>query len=135
MKYAIAFLLIVHGLAHVTGILGAWASGEQGFQDEAWLLSKGVTARSSVGRTWSLLWLVALTGFVGAGLGLSFGSGSGSAPRWPALAIAAAAVSLTAIVPWVKLVPPGAWAGALLDLLILVSMLPPWSDQIITALR
>jgi hypothetical protein len=135
MKYVVAFLLIIHGLAHVTGILGAWASGEQGFRDDAWIFSKGVTARSAVGQVWSLLWLVALIGFVGAGLGLLFGSGAESTPWWPTLAITAAAVSLVAIVPWVKVVPPGAWAGALLDLLILVALLAPWSDQIVAALR
>jgi hypothetical protein len=135
MKYVVAFLLVMHGLAHVTGILGAWASGEQGFQDEAWTFSRGVTARSAVGQVWSLLWLVALIGFVGAGLGLSFGSGAESTTWWPTLAIAAAAVSLVAIVPWVRVVPPGAWAGALFDLLILVALLPPWSDQIVAALR
>jgi hypothetical protein len=135
MKYAIAFLLITHGLAHATGILGAWASGEQGFQDEAWIFSRGITAHSVVGQVWSLLWLVALIGFMGAGLGLLFGSGAESTPWWPALAITAAAVSLVAIVPWVRVVPPGAWAGALFDLLILVALLPPWSDQIVAALR
>jgi hypothetical protein len=135
MKYAVAFLFIIHGLAHVTGILGAWASGEQGFQDEAWIFSRGITARSVVGQAWSLLWLVALIGFVGAGIGLLLGSGAESTPWWPTLAIAAAAVSLAAIVPWVRVVPPGAWAGALLDLIILVALLPPWSDQIVAALR
>jgi len=134
MKYVVAFLFIMHGLAHVTGIVGAWASGEQGFQDEAWIFSRGVTARSVVGQVWSLLWLVASVGFVGTGLGLLFGSGAKSTPWWPTLAIAAAAVSLGAIVPWVRVVPPGAWAGVLLDLLILVALLPPWSDEIVAVL-
>lgn len=135
MKYVVAFLLVMHGLAHVTGILGAWASGEQGFQDEAWIFSRGVTGRSAMGQVWSLLWLVALIGFVGGGLGLLFGSGTESTPWWPTLAIAAAAVSLVAIVPWLRVVPPGAWAGALFDLLILVALLSPWSDRIVAALR
>ena len=72
---------------------------------------------------------------VGAGLGLLFGNGSESTPWWPALAITAASVSLVAIVPWARVVPSGAWAGALFDLLILAALLPPWSDQIVTALR
>lgn len=135
MKYVVAFLLVMHGLAHVTGILGAWASGEQGFQDEAWIFSRGVSARSAVGQAWSLLWLVALIGFVAGGLGLLFGSGVESTPWWPTLTMAAAVASLVAIVPWVRVVPPGAWAGALFDLLILVALLSPWSDQIIAALR
>jgi hypothetical protein len=75
------------------------------------------------------LWLVALVGLVGAGLGLLFGQA-----WWPSLAVAAAVVSLVAILPWVRLVPPGAWAGALLDLLIIVALLSPWADRLLEVL-
>jgi hypothetical protein len=54
---------------------------------------------------------------------------------WPTLAIVAAATSLAAILPWIRAVPPGAWAGALFDVVIIVALLPPWSEQIVTALR
>jgi hypothetical protein len=32
-------------------------------------------------------------------------------------------------------VPPGAWAGALLDVLILVALLSPWAERIVGTLR
>lgn len=129
LKYLVAFALIMHGLAHVTGLLGFWTSGAQAFGDQAWLFSKNVTARSAVGKAFGLLWLVALVGLVGAGLGLLFGQA-----WWPSLAVAAAVVSLVAILPWVRLVPPGAWAGALLDLLIIVALLSPWADRLLEVL-
>jgi hypothetical protein len=129
LKYLVAFVLIMHGLAHVTGFLGFWTSGLRAFGDQAWLFSKNITARSAVGKTFGLLWLVALVGLVGAGLGLLFDQA-----WWPSLAVAAAVVSLVAILPWVRVIPPGAWAGALLDLLIIVALLSPWADRLLEAL-
>jgi hypothetical protein len=32
------------------------------------------------------------------------------------------------------MVPPGAWAGAVFDLVIMVALLPPWSERIVAAL-
>lgn len=130
LKVVFAFLLVMHGLAHITGLLGHWTSGPSGFPDGPWLFSTGVTARSAVGRAWGLLWLLALVGLVGAGLGLGF-----KQAWWPSLALAAAVVSLVAIVPWLKVVPPGAWAGALLDLLIVLALVSPWAERIVEALR
>lgn len=130
LRYLIVFLLVAHGLAHVTGLLGAFGSGEQAFQDRSWIFSQDVTARSPVGRAWALLWLVALVGLAGAGLGLLFRQ-----DWWSSLAVAGAVVSLVAIVPWLRVVPPGAWAGALFDLLITVALLFPWADRVVEVLR
>ena len=128
-KYLLTFLLIIHGLAHASGPLGFWTSGPQAFVEKPWLFSKGVTPRSAVGAAFGLVWLVAALGFVGAGLGLLLGQA-----WWPTLAVAAAAVSLVAIVPWVRVVPPGAWAGACLDLAILAALLLPWGSRIVEIL-
>jgi hypothetical protein len=128
-KYLVAFVLIMHGLAHIAGPLGFWTSGPQAFAEKPWLLSQGITPQSTVGRLFGLVWLVAVLGFVGAGLGLLFGQA-----WWPTLAVAAAVVSLVAIVPWVRLVPPGAWAGACLDLVILVALLPAWGSSVVEVL-
>jgi hypothetical protein len=130
LKYLLAFLLLMHGLAHVTGLLGHWTSGSSAFPDQPWLLSEGITARAGLGRAFALLWLLALAGLFSAALGLLF-----KQAWWPTLAIAGAICSLLAIVPWVKVVPPGAYAGALLDLGILVALLGPWAERIIQALR
>ena len=126
LKYLLAFLLVMHGLAHVTGLVGAFSSGEQAFEDKPWIFSQGVTARGPVGKAWALLWLLAALGLAGAGLGLALGWSG-----WPTLAVVAAVLSLVAIVPWLRVVPPGAWAGALLDLLIVVALLPPWAARIV----
>jgi hypothetical protein len=130
LKYLIAFLLVMHGLAHVTGLLGLWTSGSQAFADAPWIFPGGITPRSVVGRAWGLLWLAAAIGLIGAGLGMLFAQA-----WWPSLAVAAAGVSLIAIVPWLRVVPPGAWAGALLDLLIVVVLLSPWAELVVKALH
>jgi hypothetical protein len=128
-KYLFAFLLIMHGLAHIAGPLGFWTSGPQAFAEKPWLFSKGVTPRSAIGSTFGLLWLVAALGLVGAGLGLLFGQA-----WWPTLALAAAVASVLAIVPWVRVVPPGAWGGACFDLVILSTLLLPWGSRVVEAL-
>jgi hypothetical protein len=128
-KYLFAFLLVMHGLAHVTGPLGFWSSGPQTFAEKPWLFTKGITPHSPLGWAFGLLWLVAAIGLVGAGLGLLFGQ-----DWWPTLALAAAAVSLAAIVPWGRVVPPGAWAGACFDLVMLAALLFPWGNRIVEVL-
>jgi hypothetical protein len=130
LKYLLAFLLVMHGLAHVTGLVGAFSSGEQAFEDAPWLFSAGVTARGPVGKAWALLWLLAALGLAGSGAGLALGWSG-----WPTLAVVAAVLSLVAIVPWVRVVPPGAWAGASLDLALVVGLLSPWADRIVELLR
>ncbi|HSR30280.1 MAG TPA: hypothetical protein VLY63_06920 [Anaerolineae bacterium] len=129
LKYLLAFLLVMHGLAHVTGLIGFWTSASQAFPDQAWVFSKGVSAHSIVGRVWGLLWLVAGLGLAGSGLGLFLGQA-----WWSILAAAAAVVSLVAILPWLRVVPPGAWGGALLDLFVIATLLSPWAHRIVVAL-
>jgi hypothetical protein len=128
-KYLLACLMVMHGLAHVTGIIGAFGSGSQAFEDQPWIFSQGITAQGAVGKAWSLVWLVALAGLGAAGVGLLSGQ-----DWWPTLAVAAAIASFVAIVPWVRVVPPGAWAGALLDLAIVAVLASPWADRFVEAL-
>ena len=128
-KYLIAFVLIMHGLAHIAGPLGFWTSGPQAFAEKTWLFSRGVTPRSPVGQAFGLLWVVAIVGFVAAGVGLLVGQ-----DWWPTLALVAAVASLVVIVPWARVVPPGAWAGAALDLVVLVTLLLPWGTRVVEVL-
>jgi hypothetical protein len=128
-KYLFAIMLILHGLAHVSGPLGFWTSGSQAFAEKPWIFSKGVMPQGALGWAFGLLWLVTIFLFVGAGLGLFLGQA-----WWPTLALIAAAVSLVGIVPWVRVVPPGAWAGACFDLVILAVLLIPWGTRIDTVL-
>ncbi len=129
LKYVFAFLVIMHGLAHVTGILGTLVSGEQAFADEPWVFSRSITAQSVLGKAWSFVWLAALITLVATGLGLLFGQG-----WWSRLAIAGAVISLVAIVPWLRVVPSGALAGAFLDAAIVAALLAPWADQVVAAI-
>jgi hypothetical protein len=128
-KIVFGLVLIMHGLAHMSGLPGFWSSGAQAFADKSWLFSRGITSHSAVGWAFGLVWLVAALGLVAAGLGLVFGR-----EWWPMLAVAAAVVSLVAIVPWVRVVPPGALAGAVLDLVIVSTLLFPWGTRVVQAL-
>lgn len=94
LRYIIAMVLIGHGIGHVMGFLEAWTTVSVGFSNQPWLLSSGITIDSPVGRAFGLLWLVAMIGFVGAGLGLLFHQA-----WWQPLAIAAAVISLVVILP------------------------------------
>ncbi|UCD37368.1 MAG: hypothetical protein JSW54_11120 [Fidelibacterota bacterium] len=119
-RFVFTILLIIHGLAHISGFLSAWTTADLGYTDRPWLLSTGITLQSTVGRIFGLLWLVVAAGFVGVGLGLLFRQ-----DWWPVLAVAAAAISLVVIVPWWRTVPPGAWAGAVFDVLVIIAMITP----------
>jgi hypothetical protein len=132
LRYLLALVLIMHGIGHVMGFTAAWMpSIEVGFTDAPSILWSGATVESAVGKTFGLLWLVALIASVGAGFGLLFGY-----EWWRALAIASAFISLIAIVPWLNTVPSGARFGAVLvDLLILLVLLFPWSEQLARTLH
>ena len=121
-SFLIGIPLLMHGLAHGSGFAAAWTSTWAGFSQRAWLFSDGITLKSPLGRAFGLLWLVAMLGLAGAGLGVLFGQS-----WWPALA--GAVVSLVAILPWWQAVPPGAKAGAVFDLLIVVTLLL-WGERI-----
>jgi len=124
LKYIAAFVAFMHGVGHISGVLSAWTPVNTGFSDRPWIFSKGVTVKSPLGRLWGLIWLAALGCLVAAGLGLAFGQA-----WWPMLLLVGAVVSLVAIVPWWNTVVPGARAGVLFDLFILVGLLL-WKDQI-----
>jgi uncharacterized membrane protein YphA (DoxX/SURF4 family) len=132
LRYLLALVLIMHGIGHVMGFTAAWAPNiEVGFTGVPSILWSEATVESTVGKVFGLRWLVALVASVGAGLSLLFGY-----EWWRALAIASAFISLAAIVPWLNTVPSGARFGALLvDLLILLVLLFPWSEQLIRTLH
>ncbi len=118
IKYIAALAVFMHGVGHVAGILSAWTSIDSGFGDRPWIFSPGVTVESPLGRVWGLAWLVALGCLVAAGAGIAF-----EQAWWPTLALTGAVASLVAIVPWWNTVVPGAKAGALFDVVILIALL------------
>jgi hypothetical protein len=126
IRFLVAFPWIMHGLAHLSGFLASWTGGSFGFPERPWLFSSNVTLQSPVGKLFGLLWLVAGAGIVGSGIGFLTGKA-----WWPMLAMVSAGVSLVVILPWWRAVPPGAWAGAVFDLLVLVVLQLPLKDRLL----
>ncbi len=94
LRYLISVVFIMHGLAHMSGVMAAFTSRDIGFSDKPWLFSTGVTLRGPIGKLFGPVWLVAAITLVGSGLSLLFRWGS-----WPALPIVGSILSLIAIVP------------------------------------
>jgi hypothetical protein len=126
LRFIVAFPMVLHGLAHLGGFFAFWTANRAGFSDRPWLLSKGVTLGSVLGRVLSPLWLLATLGLVGTGVGMVLRQA-----WWPNVAVGAAALSLAAIVLWWRAVPGGAKAGAVFDVAILVVLLLPWKERIV----
>ena len=123
--YLIAVPLIAHGLAHLSGVFAPWSSGGQSFADTAWLFSNGVTFHSMFSRVYSLVWLAATAGLVLAGVEVILRQ-----RNWVPVAIVGCLLSLAAILPWWKAVPPGAKVGVAFDLVVLVLLLSPLGTKI-----
>ncbi len=119
-RLVFAIPLIAHGLAHLPGFVATWTRGDAGFAQRPWVFSSGVALRSTLGRLFGLLWLAAALALVGSGLAMLLAQ-----TWWPFLAILAAVLSLSAIVPWWNSVPPGAKVGTVFDILILMAMSQP----------
>jgi hypothetical protein len=49
--------------------------------------------------------------------------------------VAQAIVSLIVIVPWWNTVVPGAKAGAVFDVIVLIALLLPWRESVIAAVQ
>ena len=111
----------MHGLAHLSGFFAAWTKAEVGYPARPWLFSKNVMLKSPLGKVFGLLWLVAAVALAAGGFGLAFGHS-----WWVPATLVGAAVSLFVILPWLRSVPPGAWAGAVFDLVIFLSLATLW---------
>lgn len=127
MRWAIGGFLVLHGLGHSMGVLGAWTKVEVGFTDRPWILPGEISVRGPVGRAWALLWLVAIVAWVAAGLGVI-----SDQDWWQPLAAVGAVASLLAIVPWWNTVPAGArLGGAIVDLVAIGVLAGPWRETLI----
>jgi len=118
VRWLVGIFFIMHGLGHTMGFLASWTGVDVGFSDDPWIFPGDIHIRSPIGKAYGMLWLVALFGWTVTGLGVLDG-----AEWWPALAKGSAVVSLTAIVPWWRTVPMGAWLGALADVVVFVGLL------------
>jgi hypothetical protein len=120
----------MHGLANISGAVAFLTNVQVGFFDHPWVFSNIVKMRSLIGRLFGLLWLLSVIGLVASGLGIIF-----QQDWWRTMAILACAVSMIAIIPWWKTVPPGARFGAIFDLLVIVVLLSPLGQTITDGLR
>jgi hypothetical protein len=126
VRFLVAFPWIMHGLAHISGFIASWTGSSAGFPAHPWLLSSGVMLKDPIGKLFGLLWLAAAAGIVGSGIGFLMGK-----TWWPTLAVVSAGMSLLVILPWLRSVPPGAWMGAVVDLVVLVLLLSPLRERLL----
>jgi hypothetical protein len=126
IKYVVILVLLFHGGGHALGFLAAWTRLPMGFTDRPWVFGGDVKIDTAVGRVFGLIWLVALVGFIAAGVGALVGQ-----EWWGVAAFWSSLISIVAIVPWWNTVTPNAriWP-ILVDVLILAALLGPWRDQI-----
>jgi hypothetical protein len=129
IRYLLAFITFMHGLAHISGFFAAWTKADVDYTKNPWVFSKGVMLNSPTGKVFGILWLVAAVALAASGFGLAFGGA-----WWPGTAVLGAAVSLLVILPWLQSVPPGAWAGAAFDAFILLGLAPPWKEAVLRLL-
>jgi cytochrome c biogenesis protein CcdA len=130
LRWAIIIVVLAHGIGHIMGFMAAWTNVPMGFTDRPSLLGDTLTLESAVGRAFGLLWLVAMIAFLGSVYGLA-----AHQDWWRVLMIAAAFISLVAILPWWNTVTPGPRFGAtLVDVIIIAALLPSWGEQIVRAI-
>ena len=131
LRWVTALVLLGHGIGHILGFLASWTSVPAGFADQPWVLSTDVTIDSPVGRAFGLLWLIAMLAFLGAAFGLL-----GHQDWWRILTVAAAFISLIAILPWWNSITAEVRSAAILaDLLIIAALLPSWGDEFVRSIQ
>jgi hypothetical protein len=117
-RIVLAIVLGAHGIGHILFLVPSLGIAEWGQSTRSWLLTNlvGDGVARAVG---SLLWLVAIVGFVAVGVGFV-----GQEGWWRALAVGSAAVSLLGLVLfWSAAAGSSAFAPALFDVAVLVAIL------------
>jgi hypothetical protein len=130
LKLILVAALLMHGIGRVLGPMAAWTGLSSGFTGNPWIFGGNVAFSGSIGRLFSLVWVAALIVTVWAGVSLWSGN-----PNWRDLAIAAAALSLVAMVPWWNTITSGArYGGTLFNLLVLAVLLLPFGERLTRSL-
>lgn len=129
LRYLLVIPVIIHGFAHLSGFLAAFTDADVGYAKTSWVFSKHVFLDSWPGRLFGLVWLLSMIGLTVSGVGILLGQ-----PWWPEVLAASSALSLAAILPWIKTVPPGAIAGAFFDILVLIVLISPFKERLIAFL-
>ncbi len=120
--YAAIGIVMIHGLIHLLGFVAYWPLGEIGELPYKTTLLGGRWDAGEAGmRLFSLLWLAAAVGLVGAAAGLVTGQDWWFPLLWTAVLLSLAACMLD----W-----GDAWRGAIIDLIILIPLLLAWGLRI-----
>jgi len=115
MRIALAFLFVVHGIAHLPGFLVPWRLAAPADMPYTTTVLGGAVDLGPVGiRAMSTLWLLAALAFVAAGIATFRGEAG-----WPTLALGVTLFSLVlSILGW-----PQARIGLALNLVLLAYLL------------
>lgn len=115
----LTLLLAAHGIGHVFFLVPTLGVAQWGFAGRSWLLSGRVpdTLLKVVG---SILWLLAIAGFVAAAAGVL-----SQQEWWRSVALASSAVSLVGLVLFAQPTQPFL-SAAVLDIVILVALILRW---------
>ena len=115
LKFVVTFAILIHGLGHILFLFPLLGLADRDQPLRSWLLGSETPARL-VG---SVLWLLAITGFIGAGLGMI-----GQRDWWRTVAVLASAVSwIGLLLFWGNSVNPPAFFAAAFDTVIPITLL------------
>lgn len=129
LRIAVLIFLVVHGMGHSIWFIGAWVPQAKLVADGGWILPGGVSISDPVGKLFGLLALVAMVGFLVSAWALFQ-----QLDWWRPTLASSAVVSLVAVIPWWS-VSPGTTAlnATAANVILLVFLLLPWSNDILTA--
>lgn len=130
IRWLIAIAMLMHGAGHIMFFLEAFTDSPMGFSSAPWLLPGSFTVDSPIGKAFALLWLLAMLGYMVAAVGLMTRQ-----EWWPALAVAAAVVSLVVLLPWWNVITQSSRVWVLLaDVVVILAFGMPWKEQVIKSL-
>jgi hypothetical protein len=122
LKFAIAAVLLAHGIGHSLGLLQVFkiATVDPSWAGDSWLLT-GVAGQTLTQAVGLVLWSAALLGFVALAAVVM---GQLPAAWWPPLAIASSALSLAAVALFPTAFPTVSTIGAIVvDVAVLVAVI------------
>lgn len=125
MRYALALLFLLHGIAHLVGFLVPWGLVESDEPPLTSLVNGTIAVSSATLRMLALLWIPLAAAFAGAAVGLLLGAG-----WWYATAMFASSASLLfSAIHW-PLARVGVHLNALILLYLILSDAIAWLPRL-----
>lgn len=120
----------LHGVGMAAGFFSSWfVEIPLGFVPEPWILPGEVGFNGPVGKAWGLIFLASCATIVA-----SVGALLGELTWWRDAALAGAALSLAAILPWWRTVATGSRFGAVLSLAVVLALCTPQGAPLVRAI-